>query len=550
MAKTRSRRRGTSDKQSRFATIPEARIPRSAFNRSFNIKTTFDEGYLIPVFVDEALPGDTMAVNTASFCRMATPLKYPMMDSLHLDLFFFSIPNRLVWENWQRFMGEKDNPDDTTTYLIPQVTTTTGWDEETLYDYLGFPINTQRPASALFPRAYGLVWNEWFRDQNLQDSTVLSFDDGPDLEIEHQLKKRGKRHDYFTSSLPFPQKGDSVNLPLGTDAPLVGKATVLGSSANGPQYKWSGSTDETKFEFGGEDQPAVQADNLTGNEGGEQLLWGNPYLYADLADTWSGTAPHADLTSATAATINEIRQAFQMQKLLERDARGGTRYVEILRTHFGVTSADARHMRPEYLGGGHTQIMVNPVAQTSETTAESPIGELAAYATGSSVGRGFNKSFTEHCIVLGLVCVRADLNYQEGMPRMFERREREEFYFPAFAHLGEQTVLNAEIYVDDSSEDDEAWGYQERWAEYRYKPSVITGAFRSTHSTPLDAWHLAQHFDTTRPALNDTFIQEAPPVDRIVAVTDEPHFLLDMFFQFKHVRPMPTYSVPGLIDHF
>lgn len=514
----------------RFSDQPNVNAPRSSFNRTHGIKTTFDAGYLIPVFYDFMYPGDTASLNMDGFARLATPI-YPVMDNMFLETFFFAVPIRLVWSNFQKFMGERIDPGDSIDYTIPQVTINNAG-EMSLADYFGIPtkVAANLDVNSIYFRAYNLIWNEWFRSQDLQDSVVVDKDDGPDTLTDYVLLRRCKKHDYFTSCLPDLQKGDAVSLPLGETAPVYGDGTNMALIGTG-----GGSSGVDWFLDSGDYFPGTH----TTMAGGVQASTTNSWL-------------EADLTEATAATVNEVRQAFQVQKLLERDQRSGTRYTEIVRSHFGVSSADSRLQRPEYLGGGSTPIYVNPVTQTSGSPGTG-VGELGAFANSAFKGHGFTKSFTEHCIVIGLANVRADLTYQEGIDRLFTDQVRYDMYWPSFAHLGEQAVLNKEIYVDAASIGDgsieDVFGYQERYAHMRYKKSMITGQFRSNCSTPLDSWHLSTEFGGM-PTLDDTFIQDDPPIDRIIATPSEPHIKFDGLCRYLHTRPMPTYSIPGYIDHF
>jgi len=508
-----------------FSQVPKAEIQRSSFDRSSGHKTTFDAGYLIPIFVDEVLPGDTFNLKMTAFGRLATPI-FPLMDSAYLESFWFFVPNRLLWENWERFNGAQDDPADSTDFEIP--TTSGSWGVGELGDYFGVPIGVSLTYSALPFRAYNLIWSAWFRDQNLQDSLAVPVGDGPDSAGIYTLQRRGKRHDYFTSCLPWPQKGDAVEIALGGIVPV----TPITSASAIPTFDVNSTIV-----------------SLEGGSGVPATTWSGSPAGGPTSAIWEDTALEVDLGTAAAATINAIRQAFQIQRLLERDARGGTRYTEIVRSHFGVVSPDARLQRPEYLGGGSSPLIISQVPQTSESGAGTPQGTLAAYGTVTAHNHGFTQSFTEHGWVIGLVSVRADLTYQQGLERMWSRTTRFDFYWPALSHLGEQAVLNREIFAQATADDALVFGYQERYAEYRYKPSRVSGLMRSNAAGTLDAWHLAQDF-AALPVLDSDFIQEDPPFDRVIAVDTEPHFIFDSHISLRCARPMPVYGVPGLVDHF
>ena len=535
---------GSRYSQHSFAQIPDVHTTRSRFDRSFAVKDTFDFDYLIPIFVDEVLPGDSINLNVKSFARLATQT-VPVLDNMYIDYFFFFVPTRLVWDNWEKFNGAQDDPGDSTDFIIPSLETAQTFSVDTIFDKFGLPtdvsnITTQNAINCLPFRAYNLIWNEWFRDQNLQDSVTINKDNGPDPVADYTLLKRAKKHDYFTSALPWPQKGDPVQLPLGDYAPVLGIGGINSNDlwpSDGTTYRESdGNTRAYDFAIannGGVGNFYVEGGDGAGNSG-------NDYPWV-----------RADLSSAVSATVNQFREAIMVQSLLELDARGGTRYVEIIRAHFNVVSPDFRLQRPEFLSGGSTQISQHPVPQTSETNSTLQ-ANLAAFSTALNMDNsiGFTKSFTEHGYIIGMAQARADITYQQGINKMWLRETRYDYFWPKLQELGEQAILNKEIYAQGTSADDDIFGYQERYAEYRYKPSEIRGQFRSTYTTSLDVWHLAEEFSSL-PSLNTTFIESTTPIERSLAVTEGyPHLLFDAWFDYKHARPMMTYGVPATLGRF
>lgn len=548
----------TRNTSSRFALNPtRLDMSRSRFDRSSSYKTTFNVGDLIPFYVDEVLPGDTFSIDTSKVVRMQTLLT-PVMDNIYLDTYFFFVPNRLTWTHWRELMGENTQsawlPE--IEYSVPQITAPSGgWQVGTIADYMGIPTGIAGLSVNAMPfRAYALICNEWFRDENLTDPLNIPVSDATvagsngsnyvtDVAKGGKPFKAAKYHDYFTSCLPAPQKGPDVTIPVGTleSIPVVpgdvhsvpsGKGMSLNFTANTPQNLYVSSTDKT-LHYGG----SISASPGSGNVLSPNNLW---------------AVPDSSTSYATVATINQLRTAFQIQKLYERDARGGTRYIEILKSHFGVTSPDARLQRPEYLGGSRIPININQVVQNSGTPSDgTPQGTVAAYSLTSDSHSDFTKSFVEHGFIIGLMVARYDHTYQQGLERFWSRKDRFDYYWPVFANLGEQAVLNKEIFAQGTDEDDEVFGYQEAWADYRYRPSRVTAEMRSSYAQSLDVWHLADYY-SIRPSLSDSWIREdSKTVNRVLAVSDNvsAQLFCDVYIRCLATRPMPLYSIPGLIDH-
>ena len=534
----------------RFENVPKIEVPRAQFDRSHGLKSTFDGDFVVPIMIEEILPGDTVKMNANYLARLATPL-HPIMHDMYIDTFWFFVPNRLVWESWRRFQGERyPDPDTTIDLTVPVITLNSDFSGRHgfLVDYLGLPLidyNAENyTVNALPARGYFRIWNEWFRDENLQDSSVpgLAVGAGPDADsyIELACLKRGKRHDYFTSCLPWLQKGDAVELPLGATAPVV---YTPGATAEQHLRKVS-------------DDSLAGATAHVESDANSHLQDGGAAFDVFIDPT--GTM-HADLTSAAGSTVGEVRNAFQIQRLLERDARGGTRYEEIIPSHFGPGVVPPFiSWKPEYLGGSSNPIGITPIPNTDFTAGGANEGSKLS-GVGVGTGQtGFVKSFSEHGYLFGLISARADLTYEEGLHRMWNRSTRYDFYMPVLANVGEQAVLNRELVLDDTmitaGDDLLVFGYQERWSEMKYATNRITGDMRGNSSSSLNPWHLGEEFNPTSngtfPLLDADFIVGNTLWSRVQATTTEPDFILDMWFDFKHTRCMPVYSIPGMIDHF
>lgn len=502
------------------------RIRRSVFNRSHAHKLTCDAGLLIPILVDPVLPGDTFALKATVFGRLTTPLR-PIQDNMYCDTFFFFVPLRQVWTNSVKFFGQQDNPGDSVSFVIPSITVPFTPTVHSLMDYLGImtqgtatAVQTPNTISALPIRAYYRIYNEWFRDENLVNSIAVPLTDGPDGWLGSDgPRRRGKRYDYFTSCLPWTQK---------QTAPLIPAGSVV----------MPGVTGETAAVL-----------NASGVQRNLEVVAGAP------APVVMDSAGGGITLTTTGFDINALRQGIAIQMLLERDARGGTRYTEIVREHFGVESDDLRLQRPQYLGGGSTPVVVSPIAQTAQTVGApanpaQPMGTLGGYGTVSAFNHGFHASFKEHGYVIGLLNFRADLTYQQGVERDWFKQTRYDLFWPELAHIGEQAVLNQEIWFQGTTAanatDRAAFGYMPRYDEYRYKPSRISGLFRSNAAGTVDVWHLSEDF-AALPTLGQTFIEDQTSsiLTRTLATPSEPDFYVDIWFDYKCARPLPTFGVPG-----
>ncbi|UPW41662.1 major capsid protein [Peromfec virus RodF8_28] len=549
--------------ESHFSLLPHADISRSTFDRSHSLKTSFNVGDVVPFYVDEVLPGDTFDLKTSKVVRMPS-LITPIMDNIYLDTYYFFVPNRLTWEHWKQFQGENTEsawiPE--TQYTVPQLTAPAGgWSIGTIADYMGIPTGIPGLSVNALPfRAYALIMNEWFRDENLTDPLLIPVDDAnvvgvntgsyiTDVAKGGLPFKASKYHDYFTSCLPSPQKGPDVTIPTLGNTPVVPLSEPVPSGLGQQPLHFSRDGKGYAFTSGSVLPLALTADSTTtGSLYTSTSSVSNPTSYPTpltVDNLWAVTS------AAPVASINQLRLAFQIQKMYEKDARGGTRYIEILKAHFGVTSPDARLQRPEYLGGNRIPINVNQIVQQSQTTDQSPQGNPVGLSLTSDTHSDFRKSFVEHGFIIGLMVARYDHTYQQGLERFWSRQDRFDYYFPVFANIGEQAVKNKEIYAQGTDADDEVFGYQEAWADYRFKPNHVTGEMRSSSPQSLDVWHLGDDYDTL-PSLSDEWIREdATTVDRVIAVTSQiTHQLFaDIYVHCRSTRPMPVYSVPGLVDH-
>ena len=547
------------NENTRFALNPtNLDIARSTFRRDHSVKLSFNVGDVIPFYVDEVLPGDTFQLKTSMVARLQTLLT-PMMDNLYLDTYFYFVPNRIVWQHWRELMGENTQSAwiPTTEYSVPQVTAPSGgWSIGSIADYMGIPTGVANLSVNALPfRAYALIMNEWFRDENLSDPLNIPVDDATlagsngtnyitDVVKGGMPFKAAKFHDYFTSALPTPQKGPDVSIPVsgGSNYPVQTLPLDIPGSPTAPlRVK---TFDEMPYNV-------IGINKSTSPQPGS--VWASQNTTSGGADFFVPTNLWAiNDGSVSAATINQLRMAFQVQKLYEKDARGGTRYIEILKSHFGVTSPDARLQRPEYLGGNRIPVNINQVVQNSATQTDgTPLGDTAAFSVTTDVHGDFIKSFVEHGFVIGVMVARYDHTYQQGLERFWSRKGRLDYYWPVFANIGEQAVLNKEIYAQGNGTDDEVFGYQEAWADYRYKPNRVTGEMRSQAPQSLDVWHLGDDYSKL-PSLSDSWIQEdSAVVNRVIAVSEENSNQLwaDIFIKNKCTRAMPMYSIPGLIDH-